>query len=241
MLNVQDHQLTKMKKIICGLLCSWTMMSYAQSDNYYKSIVKAVPVFKVVNGSFTPGGYKTAKTGDNKKVPYKYSFIMPGIKLEYCYPQSASDGSCSYFIVNNQRIDIKGQFESDFACELDISSFNVYQGSFNGHKYVILTCTNTGSGSSSSSVICNLFDVTNKSAIQYYPLWSKYGSQFCFGDFNKDGKLDFLQSRIQGENDVLKITLLTLKADKFKPEAGKYIVVKQTETSLKIIERHWFN
>ena len=197
-------------------------MSYAQS-NYYKSVVKAVPVFKVVNGSFIAGDYKTAKAnGDNKKVPYKYSFSMPGIKLEYCYPQTTSDGSCSYFIINNQRIDIKGKYESDFACDLDISSFNVYQGSFKGHKYVLLTCTNTGSGSSSSSVICNLFDVTNKGAIRYYPLWSKYGSQFSFGDYNKDGKLDFLQSRIQGTNDVLRITLLTLKADKFKPEGDKF-------------------
>jgi len=217
-------------------------MSYAQSDNFYKSIVKAVPVFKVVNGSFIAGDYKTAKAnGDNKKVPYKYSFSMPGIKLEYCYPRTASDGSCSYFIVNNQRIDIKGKYESDFACDLDMSSFNVYQGSFKGHKYVLLTCTNTGSGSSSSSVICNLFDVTNKSAIRYYPLWSKYGSQFSFGDYNKDGELDFLQSRIQGANDVLRITLLTLKAGKFKLISDKYIVVKQTGTSLSVLKRHWFN
>jgi hypothetical protein len=231
-----------MKKLICGLLCSWTMMSYAQSDNYYKGIVSAINIFKPVSGSFTAGDYQTEKSnGETKKVPYKYIFERSGIKLEYCYPKAASDGMCSYFIINGQRVAIKGKFESDFACDLDISSFNVYKGSFKGHKYVLLTCTNTGSGSSTSSVICNLFDMTNKSVIKYYPLWSKYGSQFSFGDFNKDGELDFLQSRIQGETDVLKITLLTLKADKFKTESDKYIVVKQTGTSLKTIERHWFN
>lgn len=217
-------------------------MCYAQSDNYYKGIVKAATIFKIVNGSFIAGDYRSEKVnGDNKKVPYKYIFDISGIKLEYCYPKVASDGSCSYFLINKQRVDIKGHFENDFACDLDVSSFNVYQGRFKGHKYVLLTCTNTGSGSSTSSVICNLFDMTNKSAIKYYPLWSKYGSQFSFGDFNKDGELDFLQSRIQGENDVLKITLLTLKADKFKPKSDKYIVVKQTGTSLSVLKRHWFN
>lgn len=242
MLNALDHQHIKMKKILLGLLCSWTMISYAQTDNYYKDIVKARSIFKLVNGSFEPGDYKGTKPNDGgKKVPYKYSFNIPGINLDYCYPQTATDGSCSYFVLNNQRIDIKGKYESDFACDLDLSSFNVYKGSFKGRKYVLLTCTNTGSGSSTSSVICNLFDVTDKKAIKYYALWSKYGSQFSFGDFNKDGNLDFLQSRIQGANDVLKIKLLTLTAGKFKAQNNKYIIVKQSGTSLKTLERHWYN
>ncbi|AMR32548.1 hypothetical protein A0256_14510 [Mucilaginibacter sp. PAMC 26640] len=224
------------------MLCIWTTISFAQSDNYYKGIVKAVPIFKTVNNSFIAGDYKTAKAnGEHKKVPYKYSFSMPGIKLEYCYPQIASDGSCSYFIINNQRVDIKGKYESDFACDLDISSFKVYQGSFKGRKYVLLTCINTGSGSSSSSVICNLFDITNKGTIKYYPLWSKYGSQFSFGDFNKDGNLDFLQSRIQGENDILKVTLSTLKSNKFEPIGDKYIILKQSENSLTVLKRQWID
>ncbi len=218
------------------------MASHAQSDNYYKNVVKAPIIFKSIGSFITDDFIPDYKTdGERKKVLYRYSFKLPFIMLQYYYPQPDLGSECGYLMVNNEKIDLKGKFEGNLGCELDVTSFNVYKGSFEGHKYILLTCINTGSGSSTSAVMCNLFDVTNKSAIKYYPLWSKYGSQFCFGDFNKDGELDFLQSRIQGENDVLRITLLTLKSSKFKPVAGKYIVVKKTETSLKTIERHWFN
>lgn len=232
-----------MKKLICLSLCLSAIQTYAQQYNdYYRSIVNAPTIFKIVNGSFKASDFKVGKVNEViKNVPYKYSFDVLGVKLQYCYPKVGSDSACSYFIVNNQRIEIKGKFEGDFACDLDISSFHVYQGTFKGRRYILLTCTNTGSGSSTSSVICNLFDLTNLRAIKYYPLWSKYGSKFSFGDFNKDGKLDFLQSRIQGENEVLRISLLTLNAGKFKNEVDKYIIVKQTKSSLKVIEQHWFN
>lgn len=234
-----------MKKLILVLLCSWTMASYAQSDDYYKRIVHAPTIFKSI-GSFITGdfiaGYKNEITnGKSNKVLYMYSFKAPMIKVQYYYPQVNHGNECGYLMVNNKKIDLNGTFEGNFGCELDPTSFNVYKGSFKGHQYVLLTCINTGSGSSSSSVMCNLFDVTDKDAIKYYPLWSKYGSQFSFGDFNKDGVLDFLQSRIKGENDVLKITLLSLKGDDFKPNNDKYILVKQSGTSLKTLERHWYN
>lgn len=237
--------LLKMKKIII-LIFLFPFLCNAQYGNYYKHIVKAVPFFKFLTSTqtgdyFLPIQPKGYKIGD----PVRHSFNLHGLQLKYCYPESASDSGCGYFIFNKQRFNLRGRFEYNFACELDEASFDVYQGSFNGHKYILLTCINNGSNTYAMTVICNLFDITNKKAIKYYPLWSMFGSEFSFGDFNNDGKLDFLQSRYeahyQGDYDILKLTLLTLKNGKFKSDNNKYITVRRTGNSLKVLNRKWFN
>jgi hypothetical protein len=232
-----------MKKILMLILLLWGGVANAQYDDFYKEIIKASPIFQPLKGVFKVNKVKALNmNGVDKKQAYSYIYSDRSLRLEYCYPESKLDDGCSYFIINGQRVNLKGRFESNFACDLDITSFSLYKGYYKGREYVLLTCINTGSGSSTSTVICNLFDMSNKKAIKYYPLWSKYGSSSCFGDFNKDGILDFLKVRIDGASDKLKLTLTSLKGKAFIPsDDKKYMILKYDGEKLKVEHRVWAN
>lgn len=231
-----------MKKILIAVLILFATKVYAQYNNFYDKIIKSKLIFKTLPGSFIAEKYKLfISTGDSTLLPYGYIFSDTSIKIEYYNPINNADSGCSYFVVNDQRINLKDHFRDNFACDLDMTSFKVYKGEYKGHKYILLTCINNGSGSSTSDVICNLFDVTYSKKITYYPLWSKYGSASSFGDFNNDGHLDFLQSRIQGHNYLLKLTLLSLKNGKFFPyNRSYYILIKKNNQNLEIVKKCWF-
>ncbi len=215
----------------------------AQYDDFYKGIIKATPIFTSLKGSFKANKVKVLNiNGSNKSQVYSYLYKAGALSLEYCYPARETDGGCSYFIINGHKVNLKGRFENDFACELDITSFRLYKGRYNGREYLLLTCINTGSGSSTSSVVCNLFDISDKKSIKYYPLWSKYGSPACFGDFNRDGILDFLRLRVDGDQENLKLGLMSLKGKIFVPyDDKKYLTLKYDGEQLKVKEWHWFN
>ncbi|HTD99293.1 MAG TPA: hypothetical protein VK668_08385 [Mucilaginibacter sp.] len=232
-----------MKRILIIILLLWIKSASAQYGSFYKSVINQPKLFKPLAGSFIAHKVKTTIVdGESRKLNYSYLFNNKSLRLEYFYPESKTDSGCSYFILNGHRVNLKGHFEHDFACDLDVASFKVYKGQYNGEKYLLLTCINTGSGSSTSSVICNLFDITDKRSIKYYPLWSKYGSESCFGDFDKDGSLDFLKVRIQGDNDTLRLSLMSLKRERFIPyKEDHYMILNYDSKKIKIEQRHWFN
>lgn len=232
-----------MRKILIIALLLLASTTYGQYDGFYKSVIKKSNIFNPLKGSFIVNRVKTKiVNGESRKLTYSYLFKNQSLKLEYCYPESKSDNGCSYFLLNGYRVNLKGNFESDFACDLDVTSFNMYKGQYKGKKYILLTGINNGSGSSTSSIICILFDITNKGGIKYYPLWSKYGGKECFGDFNNDGVLDFLKVRNEGDDTTLKLTLMSLNKSKFLPyKEDYYIKLKYNGQKLKVIERHWFD
>jgi hypothetical protein len=233
-----------MREIITFVLFFIGNYSYAQYDNFFNSIISPKCIFKPLKGEFVQGESKIiVKNGEKLPVTYSYQFNNKFIQLDFFYPKSAKDGSCSYFKIEGTRINLKSHFEEDFACDLDVTSFNVYQGSFRGRNYLLLTCINNGSGSSTTSVVCNLFDITDRKSIKYYPLWSKYGSSACFGDFNKDGILDFLKIRyFNGKRDNLRIDLTSLQKDSFIVPKDKnfFLILKLDNDSVKILKKNWF-
>ncbi len=115
---------------------------------------------------------------------------------------------------------MKGEFENDLlACNLDVTSFEIFRFTFGRKEYLLIKSIKAGSGEVTTYIIFHLFDITNLKKIEYYPLWSKYGSISCFGDFNHDGKLDFLRIRDNwketGKN-TYKANLETLDTYKLK-------------------------
>lgn len=227
------------------LLLFGAVSCYAQYDDYFKYVIGQPTIFKPVKGEFIPGQSKMIVDGKEKrKVNYSYRFNNPLIQLEYFYPQSPKDSSCSYFVLNNARINLKGRYDHDFACDLDVTSFKMYQGLFNHRNYILLTGINTGSGTFTTSIICHLFDVTDKNAIKYYPLWSKYGSSACLGDFNKDGRLDFLKVRyFKGNQSKLRASIESLNNSFFEPfkEDIYFIDIQLTDNGdYKVLHKKWF-
>ena len=110
-----------------------------------------------------------------------------------------------------------------------------------------MTCIRYGSGTTTRNVYCNLFDITDPLEVQFFPLWSIYGSSHCFGDYNADGKIDFLEIRYDPEaksTDIFKLTLTTLDMKEFRREEDKYIIFRreyQREDIPRIItiEKNW--
>lgn len=221
------------------LLCSKNVE--AQYDYLFHTIISPQNIFKNVEGEFKPVRFEWVKIdGENRRINYGYRFNNSFIPLDFFFPITACDSACSYFILHGQKINLKGKFESDFACDLDVNSFKVYQGKFNNSSYILLTCINRGSGSFTTTILCNLFDVTNKDSIEYYPLWSKYGSKNCFGDFNHDGVMDFL--RIRNINiDTLKIDLLSKQNNTFQDYNNKkYLKIYSDGEIVKTLENKWY-
>lgn len=203
-----------MKKILFFMLISSQV--FAQSEEVVNQIPdkKYKPIFKPILGEFTVNHVEKIKVNDEyKKLNYGFKFDSKKIDVQFHYPEKDSDNSCSYFVIFQKRINLIGKFENDFACDLDVNSFELYKGEFKNKNYLLLTCINNGSGGFATTIIFHLFDITNKNNIKYYPLWSRYGSINCFGDFNSDGVLDFLKIRNnekQTGTDTFKTTLMTL-------------------------------
>lgn len=185
-----------MKKIIL-LIFAISYNSFGQFGNLYKSVIKTYnsPLFSIIEGKFVSTERKSSIINEKvQKIITGYKFDR-SIDLQFYYPKTAADSSCSYFVLNQQKIKITGRFENNFACDLDVSSFQVFKGNLGSKKYILLKSINSGSGSFATTIVFHLFDVTKKSRVIYYPLWSRYGSINCFGDFDKDGTLDFIKIR----------------------------------------------
>lgn len=204
-----------MKKILFFVLIS-SCQVFAQSEEITNQLLgkKCKPIFEPISGEFKANHVEKIKINNQyKNLNYGFKFDNKTIDIQFHYPQNDSDNSCSYFIVFQKRINLIGKFENDFACDLDINSFKLYEGEFKNKKYLLLTCINNGSGGFSTTIIFHLFEVTNKHSILYHPLWSRYGSIACLGDFNKDGILDFLKIRNnerQTGTDTFKASLMSL-------------------------------
>jgi hypothetical protein len=224
------------------LSCSMESCSQTSISKILKSDIK----FKRVTGNFNAFLFENVpyENGQSKKMAYGYKFEDEKIDIKYVYSkqEDLNDSSCGYFIVYGKKIGVKGLYEEDFACDLDINSFKVFSTFYKNKNYILLTGINNGSGTSTNSVICHLFDVSDVKDIKYYPLWSKNGGENCFGDFNHDGVLDFLKIRSMSEKDVFKITLTSMSDAGFVAfDDNKFIIIKMDDKRAPVIlEKNWF-
>ena len=128
-----------------------------------------------------------------------------------------------------------------------------------GKKYLLIMSSGKAEyemGSNQIIVLYSLFDVTDAAAPRYYMLRSRYGCINNIGDFNNDGKLDFIE--LEYKNDVsdkeneqgFRLKALTLVNDDFvamTDQAGKKYevifnrrLVNNKTYDFKIVREYWW-
>ena len=179
-----------MKYVFCTifkvLVCS---TCFSQYDIIIKSLVETPFNYpQRLNGSFK--NYKEVKS--RGKIEY-YKFSKS--KIDFCYYPKQASINCGYFRLFGKVIAVNDKFENNLGCDLDYGSFEFYSYTLNKRNYFIVNAVRYGSGTTTRFIYCNLFDITDKKNIIYYPLSSIYGSGLSFGDYNNDNKIDFLEIR----------------------------------------------
>ena len=232
-----------MRSIILSvvLILSLSLSVKAQFDFYTKSLVK-IPkmVPSALSGEFV---MKVIKPGH-----VYYNFSNATLPIFY-YPPNVED--CGYFELFGKHYTGKSKYDIDgnFGCDLDGETFKAFQFKLGNRSYFIITSIANANGRGTLYVFCQLFDITDKKNIIYYPLWSIFGSHLSFGDYNGDGRLDFLEVRNERahtkDDDTFKLKLKTLNKDQksFEDVKGKYIIFHQeyvdNSPKITIIEKHW--
>lgn len=228
-----------MRVILCAvlLICSLNDVN-AQYDIYIKSLLEQperVP-------EKIPGEFVMKRVFDKDF----YEFSDLDFQIFYYPPEH----ECGHFIIGGKQYLLKGKYKEseEFGCELDGQSLEAFQIKVRDRKYLLITSIAETSGKGTRVVFCQLFDVTDKQNVIHYALWSIYGSHLSFGDYNNDGKLDFLETRYERnpkDDNTFRLTLKTISRDKktFESANGNYIIFHQeyTENAPKItvVEKHW--
>lgn len=231
-----------MKTVILVLLSIFLSGNLqAQYDFYLETLLK-IPS---ITPDSLPGEFirKQRVTG----LGFYYEFSNASFPICYYPPVASQD--CGYFELFSRQYQVKGKYQEweGYGCELDGETLRAYQLKVRDRNYVILTSIAESNGKGTRNVFCQLFNVDQKD-ITHYPLWSIYGSKLSFGDYNDDGKLDFLETRYEQnakDDNTFRVTLKTLSGDKRNFEAvnGKYIIFHQEYTEglpkISVIEKHW--
>jgi hypothetical protein len=122
---------------------------------------------------------------------------------------------------------------------LCLSWTSIYHFSFNQKKYIAAFITDA-INSTFPMFATLLFDITKKGkAIPYFLGFQRSDTMSCWGDFNKDGKLDF----IFFEEENQKVLAYTLDGKKFKPILDKYLIItgkSRFSPLIDIYKSNWF-
>jgi len=222
------------------LLLLFLQSALAQEGFYLSPILKAATqVPDRVEGEFIKG------FGIGKGDLY-YTFSSADFPITYYQPFNG----CGYFKLFGKNYILENRFNIEkFGCEMDELTFKVFHLRIATRNYFLVTSIAESNGRGTRNVFCELFDVTDPRDVLFYPLWSLYGSRYYFGDYNGDGKLDFLEVRYDRtklrDDDTFKIQLQTLSGDwkTFTDVDGKYITFHQDFISnsfkLTTLENHW--
>ncbi|MBZ5858571.1 hypothetical protein [Flavihumibacter profundi] len=166
------------------LVCS---IAFGQYDTVIRSLID-IPSNspKKLNGIFK----KRTEVHSGERIEY-YKFSKS--KIDFCYYPKQANVSCGYFKLFGKVFVTNDRPGFNPSCDLDYGSFELFGFILNNKNYLILNAIRYGSGTTTSFVYCNLFDITNKDDINYCLLSSIYGSGLSFGDYNNDNKIDFLE------------------------------------------------
>lgn len=143
---------------------------------------------------------------------YKCTFSNPLFPFTYYSPTETID--CGYFELFSQSYPIKGKYSEwqKFGCNLDVTTLRAFKLKIQDSEYVIITSIAESNGKGTRDVFLQLFDVSRNQPITH-PLWSIYASHLSFGDYNNDGRLDFLETRYErkaNDDDTFRTTFKTL-------------------------------
>lgn len=218
---------------------------FLEGKGQYDFVVESLNVHSEISPTPIEGEFKksTEKQVGQEIMYYAFS----NINYDFCYYPKQPGIDCGYFSIGTHLIYLDNKYPHNLGCDLDYGSFNLAKLEMGERQYLVLTSIRYGSGTTTRYVYCNLFDVSHKNEIQFFPLWSMYGSSHCFGDYNDDGMIDFLQIRYDPEakdNDIFRLTFSTIDGQEFKMDEERYIIFRreyQNEGLPKIIsiEEKW--
>ena len=215
-------------KIIIFCFCFLLFAFYFDCKGQYDFVVKSLSIHSEVVPISLEGDFVKVTEIQAGNEIVLYSFSNP--RYDFCYYPKQSGIDCGYFSIDTHLLYVADKYPHDLGCDLDYGSFELSNLKIGEKEYLILSSIRYGSGTTTRYVCCNLFDITIKDEIQFFPLWSMYGSSSCFGDYNADGKLDFLQIRYDPkskDNDIYRLTFSTLDGKGFRIDEDKYIVFKR--------------
>jgi hypothetical protein len=226
-----------MRKILSALLLICSFSVNAQYDVYIKSLLKEPEIVP----NKIPGEFVMKRVFDKDS----YEFSNLGFQIVY-YPP---DVDCGHFSIEGKQYLQKGRYKEsqEFGCDLDAQSMETFEVTVGSRNYLLITSIALTSGKGTRVVFCQLFDVTDKKKVIYFPLWSLYGSHLSFGDYNNDGRLDFLETRYEvgaKDDNTFRVVLKTLDDRQcFQTVKAKYIVFHQEYTDdqpkISVIEKSW--
>ncbi len=222
------------------LLC---LNLFAQYDTIIKSVIKVPENYPLrIKGVF---GKKKEIKSESKIEYYKFS----NSKIDICYYPKQKYIECGFFKLFGQAIYLNDKFENYSGCDLDYGSFEIYSYSIDNKSYIFLNANRFGSGTTTRFIYSNLFDISDKKNILYYPLYSIYGSGLSFGDYNGDKKIDFLEigyKKDSNSSNDFRLVLKTLDEQKrvFSLVENKYVDFRRlykNDDSFEIIklESNW--
>ena len=140
-----------------------------------------------------------------------YEFSSAIVDLSYYPLQSNID--CGYFLLNENKFELR-LYLNQIACDLDYASFEVFMLEMKTDSFILVNSIGNVSGTATRRVFNNLFKISG-TEIKYFPLTSLYGSEKNFGDFNKDGQLDYIETFYDKVDPYYKIIFSTLQNDQF--------------------------
>lgn len=227
------------------VFCILYLAFYFEGRGQYDFVVKSLNIHSGVLAIPVEGIFEQDTEMQEGKEMVIFTFSNP--RYDFCYYPKQPGIDCGYFSIGAKLIYVADKYPYNKGCDFDYGSFRLSELKIEEKQYLILTCISYGSGTTTRYVYCNLFDVSRKGEVQFFPLWSMYGSGLCFGDYNADGKIDFLQIRYDPEakdNDIFRLTFSTIDGKEFRRVEDKYVIFKreyQAESLPKIvpIEEKW--
>jgi hypothetical protein len=152
---------------------------------------------------------KFQKNVDDKHYFYEYN----SSELILCYYPLQEGLNCGYFTVNGETIYIDSTFDKNNSCDFDYGSFKLFKIIDGKNNIYILNTIVNGSGNATRKMFHNCFIINENKFLKFVPLWGVYSNEECFGDFNNDGKLDFLEIRYNEFDPFYKLSLYTMNED----------------------------
>jgi len=231
------------------LVLVFVSVNHSQDSKDLVSFLQKHVIFTKVNGNFYPNKY-VIKSKDT--LFYIANFIPKSnkeerIDLKYYLPsrEGKKISKKGFFRYNGKKMFVNIKEENNEKWdELDESSLELFRTAFKGKNYLLITGTASGPRTA-VDVFCLLMNITDSKNPKTNFLHTTLGGYFCFGDFNEDGILDFLDlNKIGDDYDKLRVTLKSMLDGHdfvdFHPDKYFMIVKPNGLGRFDIISKHWF-
>jgi len=205
-------------------------------DSLFKSLNRKEIGFKKQKGKFVEIGYKDSLSDTTV-------YVLNDI---YYYKVDNGRNSTDIIKINNIQNELLVCLNfNNIHLDLDITDAGMYEINFLLKKFLCIISKGAGlyqSGSYQEINFYVLIDITDRDNPKYYNYFSRCSSIYSFGDFNGDGRLDFLKSELYNkEANCYKVVPYTVKNEHLYPFSNTYLILKKMKrNSYRLIKKRWF-